>query len=119
MKKFWVIAICSMAFWACSKKMAPAKTAEPAVTASTPSDIKPAEASRINMGLIDRGKKTFELRCGRCHGLKQPVDFEQQKWVQIMERMAPKAQLDETQKSAVLAYVQHYAKEAPKDKSNM
>jgi mono/diheme cytochrome c family protein len=119
MKKILAIACCSMVFWACSKKMAPTKPAEPAMAASAPSDIKPAETARINMGLIDQGKKTFELRCGRCHGLKQPVDFEQQKWVQIMERMAPKAQLDEKQKAAVLAYVQHYAKDAPKDKHNM
>jgi mono/diheme cytochrome c family protein len=120
MKKFLVIALCSMVFWACSKKMAPAKTAAPPVApAVAMPEVKPAETARINMALLERGKKIFENRCGRCHALKQPVDLEQQKWVGVMERMAPKAQLDETQKAEVLAYVQHYAKDAPKDKSNM
>lgn len=116
MKKFWVIALCSMVFWACSKKMAPTNATNTA-TPTVP-EVKPDEA-RINMALLEKGKKVFENRCGRCHALKQPVNYEQQKWVQIMERMAPKAQLDETQKAEVLAYVQHYAKDAPKDKSNM
>lgn len=117
MKKFWVIALCSMVFWACSKKMAPTNTASPA-TSAVP-EIKPAEMARINMALLDKGKKVFEKRCSQCHALKEPGNHEQQKWVLIMERMAPKAQLDETQKAEVLAYVQHYAKDAPKDKSNM
>lgn len=117
MKKFWVIAFCSMVLWACSQKIAPANTAAP--TTSAASEIKPAEMARINQPLLDKGRKVFENRCSRCHALKQPGSYEQQKWVQILERMAPKAQLDETQKAAVLAYVQHYAKDAPKDKSNM
>lgn len=117
MKKFWVIALCSMVFLACSKKMAPTNTASP--TAPAAQEIKPAEMARINMALLEKSKKVFEKRCSQCHALKEPVNHEQQKWVQIMERMAPKAQLDETQKAEVLAYVQHYAKDAPKDKSNM
>lgn len=117
MKKFWVIALCSMVFLACSKKIAPTNTASPA-TSAVP-EVKPAEMARINMALLDKGKKVFEKRCNQCHALKEPVNYEQQKWVQILERMAPKAQLDDTQRAEVLAYVQHYAKDTPKDKSNM
>jgi mono/diheme cytochrome c family protein len=123
MKKVFVLAAVALSLWACTKKMAPAKPAEPAVTAAPvvipPAAPATAETGRINKGLLDRGKKTFDASCGRCHALKQPNAYTQQSWVGIMERMAPKAQLDEAEKAAVLAYVQHYAKDAPQDKSNM
>lgn len=119
MKKFCIIAVVSVSLWACAKKIAPVATPEMAAIGSADNTPNTAGTGRINMALLERGKKTFELRCGRCHALKQPEAYTQQRWVTIMESMALKAQLDETQKAEVLAYVQHNAKDAPKDKSNM
>jgi nitrate/TMAO reductase-like tetraheme cytochrome c subunit len=121
MKKYCIIALGCIGLWACTKKTAPSKTigtttvSTPVPTAPTPT----ATTGRINKGLLDRGQQTFVANCGRCHALKQPEAYTQQDWVGIVDRMALKAQLDDKAKAAVLAYLQHHAKDAPKDKSNM
>jgi mono/diheme cytochrome c family protein len=56
------------------------------------------------------GKETFKAKCGRCHELKPAETYTAAKWVKIIDWMAPKAKLDESEKENVLAYVSFYAK---------
>lgn len=56
------------------------------------------------------GQQTFNAKCGRCHGLKVTTDYTVERWISIMQVMAIKANLDETEKSNVLAYVTANAK---------
>jgi mono/diheme cytochrome c family protein len=56
------------------------------------------------------GQSTYNAKCGKCHGLKVTTDFTADRWVGIMQVMAPKAHLDDTEKENVLAYVKANAK---------
>ena len=44
------------------------------------------------------GQSTFNVKCGKCHGLKVTTDYTADRWVSIMQVMATKAQLTETEK---------------------
>jgi mono/diheme cytochrome c family protein len=56
------------------------------------------------------GQSTYNAKCGKCHGLKVTTDFTADRWVSIMQVMASKAHLDDTEKENVLAYVKANAK---------
>jgi mono/diheme cytochrome c family protein len=58
----------------------------------------------------DAGKQIYTAKCGRCHGLKDPANYSSDEWVSLVNKMAPKAQLNDTEKANVLAYVQANAK---------
>lgn len=132
MKKTILIASIGFFVFSCSKKMAPAKTETPA-PAATPAPEIPApvpaptpvaapantENAKLNMALINAGQKVFESSCNRCHPLPAPDKYDSQRWVKLVDWMAPKAVLSDEQKTQCLAYVQHNAKDAPKDKSKM
>lgn len=81
---------------------------------NTPTDSVKTEllANRINAPLIAAGKKVYESSCNRCHGLFSPNEFTQERWVGLVNWMAPKARLSDEEKAQVLAYVQRNAKDA-------
>lgn len=54
---------------------------------------------------IAQGKEIFEGNCGKCHDLPNPTKFTDEKWVGIMNWMAPKAKLDNNQKALAFTYV--------------
>ena len=56
------------------------------------------------------GQATFNVKCGKCHGLKVTSDYTADRWISIMQVMATKAQLTETEKENVLAYVKANAR---------
>lgn len=56
------------------------------------------------------GQSTFNAKCSKCHGLKVTADYTADRWISIMQVMATKAQLTETEKENVLAYVKANAK---------
>ncbi|MBH1958640.1 MAG: cytochrome C [Flavobacteriia bacterium] len=51
------------------------------------------------------GKTAFENSCGRCHDLPAPTSHSAQDWVGIMNRMAPKAKLNDEQHQLVYEYI--------------
>jgi hypothetical protein len=57
------------------------------------------------------GKEIFTAKCGKCHDLKNPSDYTPKEWIKLVDKMAPKANLDDTEKKNVLAYVQSNAKQ--------
>ena len=70
-----------------------------------PEANKPKETTQVA-----KGKETFTTKCGRCHELKPAETYTAAKWVKIIDWMAPRAQLDATEKENVLAYVSFYSK---------
>ncbi len=56
------------------------------------------------------GQSTFNAKCSKCHGLKVTTDYTADRWISIMQVMAGKAQLDNTEKENVLAYVKANSK---------
>jgi len=135
MKKTFTVLALSVMVWGCAKKSnptaatsapasnsgsvsaAPATKAEGTVTAAgssapvtpaTPEGTRsPAEPVKSPEML---GQTTYNSKCGRCHGLKVTTDYTSDRWISIMQVMAPKAHLDATEKENVLAYVKANAK---------
>jgi mono/diheme cytochrome c family protein len=56
------------------------------------------------------GQSTFNAKCSRCHGLKVTGDYTADRWVSIMQVMAGRAGLTDTEKENVLAYVKANSK---------
>jgi mono/diheme cytochrome c family protein len=134
MKKTLSIITLSVLVWGCAHKIAPvagggtsnagapattaaatttsgsatAAATDEKTTAKTPvaDATKPAAAATPEM----LGQTTFNAKCGRCHGLKPTSDYTADRWASIMQVMAMKAQLNDTEKSNVLAYVRANAK---------
>lgn len=118
---FYFFSVCIL-LWACSKKTLPSSTAassNSAVSASAAYESDPAAVKKETAeetvpsktsALTASGKNIYVAKCGRCHGLKNTTDFTRQQWVPIMDRMAEKAKLSDTEKADVLMYVQANAK---------
>jgi mono/diheme cytochrome c family protein len=126
--------------WGCAKKMTPAKSETPTTnTGSVINQTKPAEndmgktttattgqASIENTGTTGTkvapktttpeasatiaGQATYNAKCGRCHGLKVTTDYTADRWASILAVMAPKANLNDTEKENVYAYVKANSK---------
>src|SRR5262245_50852033 len=54
---------------------------------------------------VSQGKSIFMNRCGRCHDLPQPSQYNANRWEKILATMAPKARLNEDQAIHVKAYL--------------
>ncbi|MDQ0476697.1 cytochrome C [Chryseobacterium sp. MDT2-18] len=54
---------------------------------------------------LSQGKVIFDNSCGKCHDLPNPKDHSAQNWVGIMNSMAPKAKLNDTQHQMVYDYI--------------
>ena len=96
-------------------------TKEPEVpsTPPTPPPSRPEQTvtdtvNNSSMEYLASGKVLFETKCSKCHELKQPVTYTQQRWVGIINWMSNKAKLSPEEKANILAYVQHNAQDAPK-----
>lgn len=51
------------------------------------------------------GKTIFDNSCGKCHDLPNPTEYTAVKWVGIMNAMAPKAKLNDSQHATVYNYI--------------
>jgi cytochrome c553 len=120
MKKGYSIFICTLVVlvWSCAHKISPAATAGNTST-TTPMAGSTAPAGNTESATPDvaktssaamLGQTTYTAKCGRCHELKVTTDYTTDRWVGIMQSMAPKAQLNDAEKENVLAYVQANAK---------
>jgi len=104
-KSIFALAFSAMIiFTACSHKSTPTTAAAPQqapvqfnmMTAASPSVVE--------------GEKVYNAKCGKCHDLKKPSEYNAKEWTSIMRSMAPKAKLSEEERSNVMAYVENGAK---------
>ena len=54
---------------------------------------------------ITEGQRLYYSKCGNCHSTPDITSEKAEKWPKIMDRMAPQANMDETQKQKTLQYV--------------
>lgn len=85
-------------------------TTSATVTASSPSKTAAERSGPGNDAAAVEGMSIYNQKCNRCHGLKVTSDYTWPQWASIMQVMAPKANLSETEKQKVLAYVHANAK---------
>lgn len=66
-----------------------------------------AEPAKPTPGMaeINAGHDLFDNKCGACHKLPSPRKHDDAGWGETMDRMAPKAHLNETEKVQVLKYL--------------
>ena len=59
---------------------------------------------------VVEGEKVYNAKCGQCHDLKKPSEYNTKEWTSIMKSMAVKAKLNDVEKSDVMAFVANGAK---------
>ena len=116
MRRFTFFLLLAVVALSCSKKTAPAKSepvqpAPPVAEAPKPV-VTPSPVVEDANSMVAVGKTLFDGNCGKCHAFKKPELFTATNWAAIMDRMAPKARLNDDEKMQVLAYVQHNAKKS-------
>jgi mono/diheme cytochrome c family protein len=84
-------------------------TSNPAANTAAKTGAIPADPAKANAPEV-MGQTTYNAKCGRCHGLKVTTDYTADRWISIMQVMAPKAQLTDAEKENVLTYVKTNAK---------
>ncbi len=108
MRSFITMLIIVAGLFGCAQKI----SAPPAA----PNEVKPPEGvsvaaiKKMETPQVAEGKTIYTTKCARCHGPKPVENWTVQEWVPIMERMVPKARLNETEAANVTAYVNFYAK---------
>jgi mono/diheme cytochrome c family protein len=138
MKKIIIVIIAIITLYSCAKKSTPTSAKVDSVVSNqvTPAEDLPvlpkvrpswaardssmkAEPKEMPVGAveptretaqIETGKIVYKTKCGKCHNLRDPQEFDAAKWVKIVDWMAPKAQLSTVEKENVLAFVSLYAK---------
>lgn len=87
----------------------PALPAVPSIPSTPEGTRSPSDRSGTKSAEM-LGQSTFNAKCGKCHGLKVTTDYTADRWISIMQVMATKAQLSDSEKENVLAYVKANAK---------
>jgi cytochrome c5 len=93
---------------ACHKKTVPVIT-ERKEFPSSPRSTKPA-INANTLEFVAAGKTLYEMKCTRCHALKDPGVYPTEKWGSILKTMIPRAKIDNDQAQQVTAYVMANAK---------
>lgn len=73
-------------------------------TKSVATTTEPARPA-AEMAEINAGHEIFDNKCGTCHKLPNPHKHDDMSWGETVNRMAPKAKLNETEKVQVLKYL--------------
>ncbi|MDI9310819.1 MAG: hypothetical protein QM535_11440 [Limnohabitans sp.] len=95
-KKSISILILGSAIYACGPK----------ATQSTP-EIPSTPEVKVSEATLAEGKTLYENNCGKCHKLYEPSAYGKDRWVKILNWMAPKAKITDEQKAKVFAYVSY------------
>ena len=127
MKQLLVFFALLLCLTACHKRLvpvsAPSSGSTGSATINNPEGVQSSEAAATptissNSADMLAGSKIYRASCGKCHELKDAGSYKKIQWNSIMNTMAPKAKLDDQQKSQVLAYVLYNAKDGSKNTSN-
>jgi hypothetical protein len=84
------------------------KKAMPVITGRTTTPSAP-KTEELKAPDLLAGKQLFTNRCGRCHGLPDPLQYTAKRWETIMDLMAPRAKLSKQEQIHVTAWVKENA----------
>ena len=93
---------------ACSHKSTPTAALAPTAPKEAPAQFNMMTAS-AGPSVVE-GEKVYNAKCGKCHDLKKPSEYNTKEWTSIMKSMAVKAKLNDVEKSDVMAYVANGAR---------
>lgn len=77
----------------------------PVITARSSDPPAPAHPVSNTMADVVAGKTLFQGRCAKCHALPDPGQYNGPRWEGILQRMIPKAKLNETEAASLKAYI--------------
>jgi len=97
MRKY--IVITALFFAACGTTLKLAVPAESDATRAA------AKFPGTTLADLNKGKAAYDANCGKCHGLKDPVRYSEEKWKKVNPRMAKKAGVDAATEELILKYV--------------
>jgi len=111
MKKAITIITFSLLVFACSRKtVSTSSTAPTATTSASPTEGSTESTSvAAHAALVEQGKGIYTTKCAKCHAAKDVTAFTTTRWEGILQKMIPKAKLNETESQQVTAYVMEYA----------
>lgn len=101
MKKIFILPIIAAALLVSCKSKS-TTTAPSNKTVGTSTSV--TGQKKITESMLAEGKTIFENSCGKCHDLPDPKKYTDEKWVKIMNTMAPKAKLNAKQSELVYDY---------------
>lgn len=107
MKAFIATLFIAIVIFSCSPKTAPTAAT---TTNTTTTTVTTTTAVKTETAEVSAGKNIYVTKCTRCHEAKPMGNWTAQQWVPILDDMARRARLDDTEKSNVRAYVNFYAK---------
>ena len=84
------------------------EVSQPTVELAQP--IVPAVETPSSTDMVAVGQKVYETKCNKCHGLKNTGNYTEVRWKEVLEVMAPKANLTPDETQQVAAYVNANAK---------
>jgi mono/diheme cytochrome c family protein len=74
----------------------------PAIYTPSPSTVKDPT---VKMEDLLAGRALYMDKCSSCHSLKQPKKFNAAEWNKILDKMAPKAKINDEQRKLVYQFV--------------
>jgi hypothetical protein len=63
------------------------------------------DSAKIFENEFSEGKKLYRVKCKRCHELYKPKDYKLETWVDNLDEMKVKAELDEREYKLILGYL--------------
>jgi mono/diheme cytochrome c family protein len=63
------------------------------------------EPGMANLGELKVGRELYISHCKQCHGLHKPNKYSAEKWVTILDKMQPKAKIDNEQRRLIYSYL--------------
>jgi cytochrome c5 len=110
MKKAITIITFSLLVFACSRKTVSTSSTVPATTTSSTTEASPESAGlNAHALLVEQGKGIYTTKCSKCHATKDVTAYTTTRWDGILQKMIPKAKLNESEAKQVTAYVMEYA----------
>jgi mono/diheme cytochrome c family protein len=85
-----------LAFTACSTKL------------YVPSDSNVNKRQSATLAELQKGHELYKSNCGNCHKIAKPGEYSADQWTKILEKMGPKAKLNQAQVALVYKYVVNY-----------
>lgn len=99
MKHFLFVLVGTMVLISCAHKI---------VESTQTSNTSSSSTGGLPVAMTDEvssGKQLFETKCAKCHAEKTISEHSETQWNSILDRMIPKAKMDDTEGAHVRAYV--------------
>lgn len=63
---------------------------------------------RTTVEELKQGRELYVANCGCCHNLYKPSQYDQSNWSRILDKMQPKAKINDAQRQLIETYLVSY-----------